>query len=126
MRLATARSISLRQSVSKSLPHVGPHLRGGQPEESAIHRACGRAEQVVIVNYSGNSAEVWRSKNEAAFAKLKNLQVIDLNLVEVDAATRFLQRTMRLQAMIQEGCCQLMSDNETITVRPRVRKAPVH
>ena len=97
----------------------------GQPEESAVRRACGRAEQVVIVIYSGNSAEVWWSKNEASLAKLKNLQVIDLNSGEIDAATRFLQRTMRLQAMIQEGCCQLMSDNETVTIRPRVRKAPI-
>ncbi|HUP79497.1 MAG TPA: YaeQ family protein, partial [Pirellula sp.] len=55
----------------------------GQPEESAIRRACGRAQQVVVVSYSGNSAEVWWSKNEAALGRLKNLQVIDLNFGEV-------------------------------------------
>ena len=31
----------------------------GQPDESGIRKACGRAKQVVVVNYSGNSAEVW-------------------------------------------------------------------
>ena len=97
----------------------------GQPEESAVRRACGRAQQVVVVSYSGNSAEVWWSKNEASLARLKNLQVIDLNFGEVDAATRFLQRAMRLQVMIQEGSCQLMSDNETIVIHPQVRMAPV-
>ena len=97
----------------------------GQPEESAIRKACGRAQQVVVISYSGNSAEVWWSKNEASLARLKNLQVIDLNFGEVDAATRFLQRTMRLQVMIQEGSCQLMSDNETVVIHPRVRMAPV-
>ena len=97
----------------------------GQPEESAIRRACGRAQQVVVISYSGNSAEVWWSKNEASLARLKNLQVIDLNFGEVDAATRFLQRTMRLQVMIQEGSCQLMSDNETVVIHPRVRMTPV-
>ena len=97
----------------------------GQPEESAIRRACGRAQQVVVISYSGNSAEVWWSKNEASLARLKNLQVIDLNFGEVDAATRFLQRTMRLHVMIQEGSCQLMSDNETVVILPRVHMAPV-
>ena len=97
----------------------------GQPEETAIRKACGRAQQVVVISYSGNSAEVWWSKNEASLARLKNLQVIDLNFGEVDAATRFLQRTMRLQVMIQEGSCQLMSDNETVVIHPRVRMAPV-
>ena len=97
----------------------------GQPEESAIRRACGRAERVVIVSYSGNSSDVWWNKNETSFSRLKNLQVIDLNSAEVDAATRLLQRTMRLQAMIQEGSCQMMSENNTFVVCPRVRMAPV-
>ena len=96
----------------------------GQPDESAVRRACGRAQQVILVNYSGNSAEVWWTKNESSLARSKNLTVIDLDSSDVEAATRFLQRTMRLQVMIQEGYCQLMSDNETVGIRPRVRMAP--
>ncbi len=96
----------------------------GQPDESSVRRACGRAQQVILVNYSGNSAEVWWTKNESSLARSKNLTVIDLDSSEVESATRFLQRTMRLQVMIQEGCCQLMCDNETVDVRPRVRMAP--
>ena len=95
----------------------------GQPDESAVRRACGRAQQVILVNYSGNSAEVWWTKNESSLARSKNLTVIDLDSSEVEAATRFLQRTMRLQVMIQEGYCQLMRDNETVGIRPRVRMA---
>ncbi len=95
----------------------------GQPDEAAIRRACGRAQHVIIVNYSGNSAEVWWSKNESSLARSKNLTVIDLDSGEVDLATRFLQRTMRLQVMIQEGCFQIMcgSGSDTVGVRPRVR-----
>ena len=95
----------------------------GQPDESAVRRACGRAQQVILINYSGNSAEAWWTKNESSLARSKNLTVIDLDSSEVEAATRFLQRTMRLQVMIQEGCCQLMRDNETVGIRPRVRMA---
>ena len=96
----------------------------GQPDESRIRRLCGRAQQVILINYSGNSAEAWWTKNESSLVRSKNLTVIDLDSSEVESATRFLQRTMRLQVMIQEGCCQLMCDNETVDVRPRVRMAP--
>ncbi len=96
----------------------------GQPEEAAIRRACGRAQQVVLVTYSGSSAEIWWNKIESALLRSKNLTVIDLDSVEVEATTRFLQRTMRLQIMIQEGCCQLLSDEECLNINPRVRMAP--
>ena len=93
----------------------------GQPDESAVRRACGRAQQVILVNYSGNSAEVWWNKNAGSFARSKNLTVIDLDCGEVDLATRFLQRTMRLQAMIQECHCQLICGGETVGIQPRIR-----
>ena len=96
----------------------------GQPDDSAVRRACGRAQQVILINYSGNSAEAWWTKHESSLSRSKNLTVIDLDSTEVESATRFLQRTMRLQVMIQEGCCQLMCDNETVGVRPRVRMTP--
>ena len=97
----------------------------GQPDEAAIRRACGRAQQVIIVNYSGNSADVWWSKNENSLARSKNLTVIDLDCGDVDLAARFLQRTMRLQVMIQEGCFQIMCGSDTVSVRPRVRMTAI-
>ena len=96
----------------------------GQPEESAIRKACGRAQQVTLVTYSGSSAEIWWSKNEAALIRCKNLTIIDLDSAEVEATTRFLQRTMRLQVMIQEGSCQLMSGDDTLIICPRIRMSP--
>lgn len=90
----------------------------GQPEESSIRKACGRAQQVVILTYSGNSAGVWWSKIESSLARLKNLTVIDLNADAIDIATKLVRRTMRLQAMIQEGECQLMSDSDAVSLRP--------
>ncbi len=90
----------------------------GQPEESSIRKACGRAQQVVILTYSGNSAGVWWSKMESSLARLKNLTVIDLNADAIDVAAKLVQRTMRLHAMIQEGECQLMSDSNAVSLRP--------
>ncbi|WP_082059329.1 YaeQ family protein [Candidatus Brocadia sinica] len=31
----------------------------GQPDEKRIHKACGRAKEVIVYAYSGNSANAW-------------------------------------------------------------------
>lgn len=92
----------------------------GQPDEAAIRRASGKAQQVILVTYSGNSAEVWWGKNQDALARVKNLRVIDLDVAEVDLATQLLQRTMHLQATLQEGICQLMQDDTIVRIQPRM------
>src|SRR3546814_6061418 len=38
----------------------------GQPDESRIRKACGRARQVAVVTYSGNSADIWWNKQGGA------------------------------------------------------------
>lgn len=96
----------------------------GQPDESAIRKACGRSQQVILVSYSGNSAEVWWNKIESSLARSKNLMVVDLDSGEIEAATSLLKRTMRLQVTIQEGLCQLSSDGQTVGIHPRVRLSP--
>lgn len=95
----------------------------GQPEESSIRKACGRSQQVAVVTYSGNSAGTWWNKHESSLARSKNLTIVDLSSEAIDAATKLLQRTMRLQAMIQEGECQLMSDSGNASLRPLYRLA---
>lgn len=93
----------------------------GQPDESDVRKACGRAREVVLVTYSGNGADIWWNKNGAALARLKNLRVFDFDPAEVEAATRLLDRSMRLTAMIQDGEMQLLSDQHTISIKPRLR-----
>ena len=93
----------------------------GQPDEADVRKACGRAREVVIVTYSGHGADIWWNKNATALARLKNLRVIDFDAASVDAATRLLQRTMRLTAMIQDGELQLISDSDTVSLKPRTR-----
>src|SRR3982751_4014640 len=36
----------------------------GQPDESRVRRACGRARHVVVVNYGGQGSDMWWKKNE--------------------------------------------------------------
>jgi len=94
----------------------------GQPDESRIKKASGRARKAVVFGYNGNAFDIWWGKNESALARFKNLSVVDITEAELDAATGFLQRGMRLTAMIQDGELQLMSDSETVSIRPTWRK----
>jgi len=96
----------------------------GQPDESRIRKACGRARQVAVVTYSGNSADIWWGKQGGALARLKNLTVLDFDAATIDALTAQLQRGMRFTAMIQDGELQLMSESNTVAITPRLRMAP--
>jgi len=93
----------------------------GQPDESRIRKACGRAQQVVVVNYGGRASDVWWSKNAPALARLKNLSVIDIDAESVDAVATLFERGMRLTAMIQDGEVQLMDAARTVALRPVAR-----
>lgn len=93
----------------------------GQPDESRIRKACARARKVAVVNYGGNAAEVWWSKNAAGLSRFENLTVLDLDPKAIDEMLAHVQRGMRLTAMIQDEEVQLMSDSLSVTLRPRVR-----
>lgn len=96
----------------------------GQPDEGRIRKACGRAQQVTVVTYSGHGAGIWWHKHAAALARLRNLTVLDIDPASVEAVAGLLQRGMRLTAMIQDGELQLMSDSANIALTPLVRMAP--
>ena len=97
----------------------------GQPDESRIRKACGRAQQVVVVNYSGNSANIWWEKVGPSLSRIKNLTVIDIPVATVDSLVTLIQRGMRLNCLVQDGELQLMSDSINVTLRPNVRMAAV-
>ncbi len=96
----------------------------GQPDESRLRKAAGRARDVVVVGYSGNASEAWWKKHQPALSRLRTLTVIDLPADGVAAATTLLARSMRLTAMLQDGELQLMDAERSVALRPVVRMAP--
>ena len=88
----------------------------GQPEEKRIRKACGRARQVVIYTYSGNSADIWWNKIQTTLDRLKNLTVIDLPADTVQALAKLAQRSMQLQCTIQDGQIWLADQNGAVQV----------
>ena len=93
----------------------------GQPDESRLRKASGRAAQVVVVGYGGQAADTWWKRNAAVLGRIRNLTVMELDDAEVAAATQLLGRGMRVTAMIQDGELQLMDTTRTVTLRPRLR-----
>lgn len=96
----------------------------GHPDESRIRKACGRAQQVLVVNYGGHASELWWQKVGAGLARSRNLTVVDLDVDAVERLAALVQRGMRLTAMIQDTELQVMSDTDNIALTPRVRMAP--
>jgi uncharacterized protein YaeQ len=97
----------------------------GQPEESRIRKACGRAREVVVIGYAGRSFDLWWEKNSGGLARCSNLTVIDLGARTADELAKMLGRNMSLQCLVQEGEVQLMGDAGAVTVTPVVRQAMV-
>ncbi len=96
----------------------------GQPDESRVRKACGRAREVVVLTYGGRAADLWWEKNEAALARCRNLTVLDVPADASKALAARLQRTMSLQALVQDGTVQLIDGDSTLEIVPGVRRRP--
>ena len=95
----------------------------GQPDETRIRKACGRARQVVVISYGGHAAELWWNKVGASLSRNRNLTVLDIPTATVAELVALLQRGMRLQGLIQDGQLQLMNDADAVAVDPLIRMA---
>ena len=93
----------------------------GQPDESQIRKACGRAEHVVDVNYHGNASDIWWDKVGGALDRLNNVSVIDLPAAQVAALPSLLGRSMRLNCLIQDRHVQLMDADHSVEIEPQWR-----
>lgn len=96
----------------------------GLPDEKRLRRACGVSREVIVYPYSGNSAALWWEQNRRAFEKLDKLSVVTVPPEIADALTRMAQRTMQLQATIQDGEVWLGNDEGSLQVMLDVLKAP--
>ena len=104
--------------------HVQRWIELGQPDESRIRKACGRADEVVVVNYGGRAADLWWEKNARDLARHGNLVVLDLPAAQVQALEALYARGLRLTVMIQDGEISLLGeDGREVVVRLQPRMA---
>jgi len=94
----------------------------GQPDESRLRKACGRADEVVVLNYGGRAADLWWEKNGQALARHDNLVVLDLPAGQVQALAALHARGLRLTVMIQDGEVRLLEGNgDEVELQPVAR-----
>ena len=89
----------------------------GQPEESPIIKACRKADQVVLYAFH-HAAEVWWRGIETKLTRLSNLSVWRIPTEASQALAQLAERSMQLQATIQEGALMLGNGARTVDIEP--------
>jgi len=89
----------------------------GLPDERTVRRACGRANQVVVISF-GRAADIWWNENRNKLTRLNNLTVLRLPTETTQALAKLAGRTMQLQCTIQEGNVMMTSDDGVVEIEP--------
>ncbi|MCB2033147.1 MAG: YaeQ family protein, partial [Ottowia sp.] len=87
----------------------------GQPDDKPLAKACSRADQVIVYAY-GPAAEVWWRGIEGKLNRLDKLSVWRLPAAEAQALAGLAERSMQLQATVQEGVLTLSSGLGSVSV----------
>jgi uncharacterized protein YaeQ len=86
----------------------------GQPDESRLRKACGRAREVLVYGYGGRAAGIWWQKNEAALSRLSNLRVLEVPGEASQALAALLAPRMSLQCLVQDGHVQVLGESAAV------------
>jgi uncharacterized protein YaeQ len=85
----------------------------GLPEDRPLSKACGKADQVLVYAYQ-SSAELWWQSIQGKLSRLRNLTVWRMSTSSSQALAAMAERSMQLQATVQDG--QLMLSNASTSV----------
>ncbi len=89
----------------------------GQPEDKPVAKACSQADAVSLHAY-GSAADVWWRGMEGKLARLDKLQVWRLPAADAQALAQLAERSMALQATLQEGVLTLSSARGSVALEP--------
>ena len=89
----------------------------GQPEDKPLSRACSKADQVLVYAFS-HAAEVWWRGIETKLTRLDRLQVWRIPAASSQALAALAERSMQLQATIQEGALMLGDGVSNVDLEP--------
>ena len=89
----------------------------GQADDKPLSKACGKSDAVVLYAF-GPAADVWWRGIEGKLARLKNLQVWRIPSVSAQALVALAERSMNLQATVQEGVLSLSNASTHIDIEP--------
>ena len=92
----------------------------GQPDEKRLRKACSRSRQVMLFGYHGHAFDIWWQQNSQRCSQFRNLTVIRLDDKVCQQLEALADRTMRLQATIQDGTLWLSNDQTTLEIIPEI------
>ncbi|MCU0764213.1 MAG: YaeQ family protein [Hydrogenophaga sp.] len=90
----------------------------GQPEDKPLAKACSKADAVVVYAF-GSAADVWWRGIENKLTRLDRLQVWRLPTEVAPALAAMAERSMQLQATVQEGVLTLSSNLGSVPIEPQ-------
>lgn len=89
----------------------------GQPEDKPLAKACSQSDAVIVYAF-GHAAEVWWRGIETKLTRLDKLQVWRLPAEQAQALVSLAERSMQLQALIQDGALTLSSPLGSVHLEP--------
>ena len=89
----------------------------GQPEDKPLLKACGKSDEVVLICFS-HAAEIWWRGIESKLSRPQNLAVFRVPASAAQALIVLAQRSMQLQATVQEGVLMLGDGSHTVDIEP--------
>ncbi|HUR88408.1 MAG TPA: YaeQ family protein [Ramlibacter sp.] len=93
----------------------------GQPEDRPIAKACGQSDEVIVYAFS-QAADIWWRAIEGKVVRLSNLSVWRVAADASQSLAQLAQRTMQLQATIQEGALMIGDGTRSIDIEPLALK----
>ena len=87
----------------------------GQPEDKPIIKACGKSDEVIVYCFN-HAAEIWWRGIETKLTRPQNLQLYRVPTEASQALAALAQRSMQLQATIQENTLTLGDGTHSIDV----------
>ncbi|EPZ16987.1 hypothetical protein M622_09640 [Thauera terpenica 58Eu] len=90
----------------------------GQPDEKWLRKACGRADEVVVLSY-GRGLDVWWNGVREKLARQSSLRVIEIAREASADLARLAERSMRLQFSIQDGGVWVTNGRDNVQIEPR-------
>lgn len=90
----------------------------GQPEEKPMARACSKAEIVRVYPFI-SSAEIWWKGLQNKVARLPKLEVWRLPNEATQALAAMAERSMQLQATVQDGALTLSNEHGSVHIEPQ-------
>jgi uncharacterized protein YaeQ len=89
----------------------------GQPEDKPLAKACAQADAVVVLAFHA-AADVWWRGIAGKLTRLDKLQVWRLRPDVAPALAALAERSMQLQATVQDGALTLSSARGSVHIEP--------